>query len=121
MFTVMGKGARPPAQMVPGKSAGTFHLEPLGHTAKSWGIMDIISQVTSLKPKWVTPLHCVSDIFMWRLTGLCMCRKTKHHGPQNNRRGAKFLFQAEQVKTASLPVSSNSQEDHPAEHEPHPS
>lgn len=37
MFTVMGKGARPPAQMVPGKSAGTFHLEPLGHTAKLWG------------------------------------------------------------------------------------
>lgn len=56
MFTVMGKGARPPAQMVPGKSTGTFHLEPLGHTAKSRGIMDIISQVTSLEPKWVTPL-----------------------------------------------------------------
>lgn len=89
MFTVMGKGARPPAQMVPGKSTGTFHLEPLGHTlVKSWGIMDIISQVTSLKPKWVTPL----PIFMWRLTGLCRCRKTKHHGPPNNRPGAKFLF-----------------------------
>lgn len=56
MFTVMGKGARPPAQMVPGKSTGAFHLGPLVHTAKSRGTVYIISQVTSLKPKWLIPI-----------------------------------------------------------------
>jgi len=59
MFTAVGKGDRPPTQMVPGSTTGTFHLWPPSHTAMSQGTMYLISEVTSVKPKWLVPTTLV--------------------------------------------------------------
>lgn len=83
MFTVMGKGARPPTQMGPGSTTGAFHLWPPSHLALSQGTMYLISQVTSFKPKWLISMTLVKCYFSMEEVLRTVGKKANHQSPPN--------------------------------------
>lgn len=83
MFTVMGKGDRPPTQMVPGNTTGAFRLWPPSHTAMSQGTVYLIFQVASFTPKWLIPMTLVKRYFSVEEAFRTVGKKANHQSPPN--------------------------------------